>query len=274
MLHDVDALSAAAIAAARPGRMAMQAIECHESCDSTNSLALARLRAGATTPFMITTNRQSAGRGRLGRGWLTPPGAAIAMTIGWHYPGAASGLAGVSLAVGVAVVTALERLGLHGVTLKWPNDLIFGQAKLGGILTETVAPATTVKSGTGMLVAIGIGINVREPNKIAIDLNRSVAALTDLLDSGSLPSRNQVIAVVVESVLEHLDTFATAGFSVFASRWRSLHAWQGRAVTVRAGTAPLIRGIAHGVAVDGALEVLTAAGVCRVHAGDVALEKH
>src|SRR5450631_3133893 len=123
--------------------------------DSTNS----RLLAVEAPPFgyanVCLAEAQHAGRGRRGRSWTAPPGAAIAMSTGWAFRSAGREMPALGLAVGVAVVRALGRAGAHGVTLKWPNDIWFEDRKIGGILLEL----RSEREGPAYVV-IGIGINV------------------------------------------------------------------------------------------------------------------
>ena len=110
------------------------------------------------------------------------------------------GLAGLSVAVGIAAARALRRLGARGVALKWPNDLLVNRRKLGGILIET-RPATK-PSSSGSVVIVGIGINCRATPRLGARLGRGVAALGDVLRRPA--SRNAVIGAVACAVLAAL----------------------------------------------------------------------
>ena len=114
----------------------LHACEVLSAVDSTNS----RLLAGTPPPYgcadVCLAEAQHAGRGRRGRSWMTPPGAAIAMSVGWAFRAAGRDLQALSLAVGVAAARALVRSGARGVALKWPNDIWFEDRKVGGILVE------------------------------------------------------------------------------------------------------------------------------------------
>ena len=136
----LDELSSHTIRAelTRLGARPWSEIEVLGGCDSTNDLALERLRAGDAGRFAITTETQSRGRGQRGSSWRTPGGQAIALSIGRVFDRSLGAMAGLSLACGVCVAQSLRALGAHDVRVKWPNDLLVGTAKLGGILIETV----------------------------------------------------------------------------------------------------------------------------------------
>ena len=124
------------------------------SVDSTNAEVMRRLDAGAATPFAVVAERQTAGRGRRGRAWVSPFGANLYCTLGISVRGGPKELEGLSLVVGLAVVRAIQSLGIAGVGLKWPNDILLDGKKLAGILLELTGDPADLCS-----VAIGIGIN-------------------------------------------------------------------------------------------------------------------
>ncbi len=130
-------------------------VEILPEIDSSNSELMRRCRAGRAEPVLLVAERQSAGRGRLGRQWHSPPGSSLTFSLGLPLePGDWSGL---SLAVGVSLTQTLAQLANADVRIKWPNDLWLGRAKLAGILVETAA------SGTGRYAVVGVGINLCEP---------------------------------------------------------------------------------------------------------------
>ncbi|HMS07131.1 MAG TPA: biotin--[acetyl-CoA-carboxylase] ligase [Burkholderiaceae bacterium] len=139
-------------------------LECLPSIDSTNSELMRRARGGQLDPLILIAERQTAGRGRLGRSWLTgqaalPPAQLPALTFSYGLPLPRRDLAGLSLAVGVAVAEALRALGCTLARLKWPNDVWLDDTgrKLAGILIETALC-------DGQLYAIvGVGINLDAP---------------------------------------------------------------------------------------------------------------
>lgn len=136
-------------------------VDALDECDSTNSELMRRADRGAPSGTVIVADRQSAGRGRRGRQWLSSPEKSLTFSLLWRFPAKGAGLAGLSLAVGVGLVKGLESLGAAGIRLKWPNDVLFQSsdefAKLAGILIELCSDRR------GMQAIIGIGLNLLPP---------------------------------------------------------------------------------------------------------------
>jgi BirA family biotin operon repressor/biotin-[acetyl-CoA-carboxylase] ligase len=143
----------------------------------TNSRLLAITDLPAGKADVCIAEHQSAGRGRRGREWLAPFGGGICLSLSWTFPEPPPQLGALSLAVGVALLRALGSHGASGVRLKWPNDVLVNERKLGGILCELRAEA-----GGPAYVVIGVGLNARlaeatrralgESGVNAIDLTR------------------------------------------------------------------------------------------------------
>jgi BirA family biotin operon repressor/biotin-[acetyl-CoA-carboxylase] ligase len=237
-----------------------------QSTGSTNT-DLAAQAAGLPGGHVLAAETQTAGRGRHGRAWLSRPGESLTFSLLWKFrPG--TGLSGLSLAVGLGVVRALDRCAAGQVMLKWPNDLLVGVgngwAKLGGILIEVVAGP-----GGAATVIIGIGLNIR-PVSDASAIGQDTSCLTAL---GWAGSRNTVLAKVLEELLGVLDAFEAGGFAPFAAAWNARHAFGDRPVTLCGMEGGTVAGIARGVHPDGALALDTDAGPMRVVSGDVSLRE-
>ena len=142
--------------------------------DSTNAEAMRRALAGEAPPLWVLADRQTAGRGRAGRAWASQPGNLFAsLLVSTSCPPALAGQ--LSLVAGVAAIDAIRRAAGQappaGLRLKWPNDILVGTAKTGGILVES----TTRSSGAERLAIIGIGLNlVSAPD----DLSRAATFLS------------------------------------------------------------------------------------------------
>ena len=226
-------------------------------CPSTNSVLLAE--AGAT-PALLAAEEQTAGRGRRGRRWHSERGADLTFSIACRLRRPARELAVLPLVAGVAAVQALRRAGVAGAALKWPNDLVVREAKLGGILVETRA------DGPGATRAVfGIGINVRHDPARAARLRRPVAALEQFI----APSRNAVLHDVARALLDALERFEAQGFAALRPQWETLHAHAGRRVRVRLADGRVLSGIAAGLAADGCLQVANRRGMHAVRTGEV-----
>ena len=234
-------------------------------CASTNSVLLERADRGAPAGSVIVTDRQLAGRGSRGRRWIASPDASLTFSLLWRFSGGMERLAGLSLAAGVAVVRALSAVGAGGITLKWPNDILFDDAKLGGILVELQS------SGDSSLAVIGIGINLQLPPAAPAGEIYALppAALEQVLQPP--PERHRLLAQLLIELAAVLDLFADEGFAALRSQWMAAHAWQDRAVDLLRDGRIVSAGVCRGADFDGALLVESDGLVRRCLSGDVSL---
>lgn len=234
-------------------------------CASTNTVLMQRAGEGAPSGTVIVTDRQTAGRGSRGRSWMASPESSLTFSVLWGFPGGLECLSGLSLAVGVAVVHALGRCGATGVMLKWPNDILHGHAKLGGILIELHA------DDDGAKAVIGIGLNLRLPESIGEPSVAALqpAALEQIIPV--LPDRHVLFAALLAELASVFDRFAGGGFAALRDEWHACHAWQGRPVRLLRDGRVDKEGVCAGADEDGALLVQTADGLARCLSGDVSL---
>jgi BirA family biotin operon repressor/biotin-[acetyl-CoA-carboxylase] ligase len=229
------------------------ALENHWRLDSTSS-ELTRRAADLPDLSFVFADWQQAGRGRRGRQWLSPPALNHQFSCQKRFAGGYAGLSGLSLAAGVAAARALEDCGVPDVALKWPNDLVHGDAKLGGILVELggefMGPCHAI---------IGIGINVHLPGGVRAALDRPCADLASLC-GGDAPSRNGLAAALIACMVDALETFDASGFAPFAQAWSKRDALAGRRIRVE-GAHGVFDGVAAGVDARGALRVRTHEGM-------------
>lgn len=228
-----------------------------ERCTSTNELLLAE---APDRTVLLAAEEQTAGRGRRGRRWYAAPGSAATFSLCRRIRRPLRELPGVALVAGVAAVKALRSLGAGRVALKWPNDLVVEDAKLGGILVETRGGAD------GALAVIGIGINCRRDVGLELRLRRRVAALERLIGA---PERNVLIARIAAELMRSLDLFEARGLEPLRREWEALDAHAGRRVRVRLADGRVVSGLARGLADDGGLRVATRTGVRAVRSGRV-----
>lgn len=247
-------LAATAIAAALGADAARFRIDVVDECDSTNTLLLARAAAGAPPGSVIAARRQTAGRGRLGRAWHADEAASLAFSMLWRLPPGTSP-SGLSLVVGIAAAEALQAREVDGIALKWPNDLLLGGKKLGGILVEL----------SGTAVVIGIGLNLRLPEGLPPEVAAHAAALDREFD------RNALLAALLIGLQGVLEAFGAGGFPALRDRWQVLDAYAGAPVRVVSGAATVLEGTGAGVDADGALLLRTGRGIERILSGDVSL---
>jgi BirA family biotin operon repressor/biotin-[acetyl-CoA-carboxylase] ligase len=234
-------------------------------CASTNTVLLQQVAEGAPSGTVLVTDRQTAGRGSRGRAWVALPEASLTFSVLWSFSGGLARLSGLSLAVGVAVVRALARCGVDGVMLKWPNDILYGDAKLGGILVELSAGNESAHA------VVGIGLNLLLPENIgeAGLAALPAAALEQIV--APLPDRHVLLSGLLVELARVFDRFAVDGFASLREAWRACHAWQERPVRLLREGRVVMEGVCAGADVDGALLVQTANGLERCLSGDVSL---
>lgn len=257
----LDWLDAARINAAVAAQdLHVRVIDC---CESTNADMLRAAEAGAPSGEVLIAEMQTQGRGRLGRRWHSGLASSLTFSLLWRFDKSVAGLAGLSLAVGLAVARVLHSLGV-AVGLKWPNDLIWQGCKLGGILIEVRGDALGPCAAV-----IGIGLNVRlgAEEKELID-----QAAADLADTGLLHlSRSDLLAAILGELATLLQRFGTEGFASLREEWTRFHAHQGKAVSLLAPDGGVIRGKALGVDDSACLLIETSSGIRAIHTGDVSL---
>ncbi len=254
-----DALDADTIRAGLAGHGETLAVEVHKRCGSTNTELL--LREGAPGPVLLLTEEQTAGRGRRGRRWHASPGSALMFSLRWTFAGPVTRLHGLSLATGVGLANALRSLGAEGVALKWPNDLLAGEGKLGGVLIETRSSAGRVSA------VLGVGINCHAQAGLEARLGRRIAALAGLI--APMPARNAIAVRLVAELIRTLRAFDTGGLAAFRDAWEAMHAQQGARMRVRIADGRIVAGIAEGIAADGALMLRNRRGLRCVSSGTV-----
>jgi BirA family biotin operon repressor/biotin-[acetyl-CoA-carboxylase] ligase len=239
------------------------AIECLARTGSTNADLLQRL-PHLDSPLLLVAEEQTAGRGRAGRSWLAEPHASLTFSLAWpFFRRDISGLLGLPLAVGVAVADTLAGFGV-AASLKWPNDVQLGQAKLGGILIET---GSVQRAGYRQPWAvIGIGLNIALTPPMLAEIGHEAAQMPQLLGR-----RNAVLGALAARLAQVLPRFDADGFAPFADGWNRLHAHAGQQVCIVDQGAVLQQGLAAGVDVNGCLLLDTAAGRIVITAGDVSL---
>ncbi len=255
--------------------------------DSTNTRAMQLIEGNQASGEncsgrAIFAEQQTAGRGRRGRNWVSPLASNIYCSLIWRFASGAAALSGLSLAVGVATVQALESLGYKGVELKWPNDLLWQGRKLGGILLEMSGDAAGPCD-----IVVGIGINVsmsqfvdkasRDQDHYSHTVTDPAAidqAWVDLLEAASAAdislNKNAIVSAMLNQLLPMLASFEQQGFSGSKAEWIKRDAFIGRDIVLQLGDKQLA-GQYQGVDSDGALLINTSDGQQRFNGGEVSL---
>jgi BirA family biotin operon repressor/biotin-[acetyl-CoA-carboxylase] ligase len=216
-------------------------LEIHDSLDSTNSYLMEHSRNNAESGFVCFAEHQTAGKGRRGRQWVSPYGSNIYVSMLWRFQqGGITSTAGLSLAIGVAVIRALKLYGINDVGLKWPNDIYSQGKKLGGILIEVSGEA----DGPCAAV-IGLGLNLFLPEHQAQTITQAWTDLTQI--SGEIPVlRNQLAGTLLNEMLAVTNGFEMDGIKAYLDEWRSYDCLKGKAATLFIGQQQ-IEGIVEGI---------------------------
>ena len=220
-------------------------VSIHESLDSTNAESLRAIDRGQTAPFVILAERQLAGRGRRGRKWVSPFAENIYYSLVLRMDGGMRQLEGLSLVVGLAVLSALREMGIERAGLKWPNDVLVGNKKIAGILLELVGDPADV---CHLVIGIGINANMR----VASEVDQAWTSV--FLESGKAINRTSLVSSLNQSLLTYLKRHESSGFAAIQAEWESNHLWQGREVSLIAGVHQ-VDGTVMGIDQQGALRL-------------------
>lgn len=201
-------------------------IEVFDTIDSTNTYLLQKIKEkNIPSGSVCLADQQTHGRGRLGRNWVSPPGANIYCSIFWRFTHLQHEVTGLSIAIAVMVANVLQQYGIKsGIQLKWPNDILFSGKKLGGILLETNSSQSMV---------IGVGLNLYFPEASADPLLAQAIFLYDITKKN--PKRNKLIGLLLNEMIKQLPVFEKEGLAAFRADWEKYDALTGKMITVHAG---------------------------------------
>lgn len=218
-------------------------------------------------PRLVFAELQRAGRGRRGRTWHAPFGSGLTFSVAWTFAEMPADIAALSLAMGAQVARAVQRLGAQDVRLKWPNDLICGPCKVGGLLAQLRSEA-----GGPTHLILGLGLNLRlGPAQREALAAPGALPVGDLAAAFAAPvGRNRIAGVVAAAMLDGLQRFALQGFEPFAADWAELDALRGRRVRIEHGSTA-VEGIALGAGSDGSLRLAVGERIERFYSGDLSL---
>jgi BirA family biotin operon repressor/biotin-[acetyl-CoA-carboxylase] ligase len=238
--------------------------QCVWRTGSTNSDLMQREAPPAGHFDFLTAEYQTAGRGRRARTWFAPPGGAICLSISWCFASLPRDISALSLAIGVCVLRAMTQIGVTGAALKWPNDLVVGSAKLGGILIELRAEA-----GGPAYVVVGLGLNVALGETVQRQVQASGTQAADLIGMRfEHTDRNRLAAALIGAIVAGLEQFERDGFAAFTAEWSSADVLSGKPVVI-SSEAGSVTGHARGIDSDGALCLQTKDGLQRFVTGEV-----
>lgn len=240
-----------------------------DAVDSTNNHLHNAYTTGAMTGVCaVLANSQTHGRGRAGRVWRSEPGQGLCLSVGLPFAGHT--VPCLPLLVGLSVAKVLERLAVP-VRLKWPNDLLVGQHKLGGILCESF------QGKAGPVTVVGVGVNLKQPalssqSPEAVE-QWSPTALSLQGGEAAAVSASKLARLIVAELLLQLDAFERQGGASLVEEFMVRDAWLGQSVKVLDDGQPVVSGKAMGINEQGAYLLETDAGLHAVHSGDLSLRK-
>jgi len=247
--------------------LAAERLHIFDEIDSTNRFLLNWPDIDTLNGRVCLAEHQTAGRGRRGKEWRDSPGGSVMLSIAWTVDSIDS-LGGLSLCVGVAIVRALQNAGIENVQLKWPNDILCNERKLGGILVET-----TKKNSEALRVVVGMGLNVRLNEDHATAIDQPWIGLAEIQQQNVIEwcDRNRLAANIIVQLDKMFAQFSSHGFVLFRDEWSKYHAYQSRPVEIKNDNQSY-HGIAIGVDEVGALQVRIDDGELKtVNSGEVSV---
>ncbi|MGI9271981.1 MAG: biotin--[acetyl-CoA-carboxylase] ligase [Woeseiaceae bacterium] len=242
-------------------------LELFASIASTNTYLLAQPPPSPKRLRVAIADHQTSGRGRHARRWVSPPGAGLCLSLAYTFDEQPEQVASLTLAIGVGIVAALKTIGVENASLKWPNDIVVLDGKLGGILTE-LQP----RRSNHATVITGIGLNIDLPDgvedEIESDWAKQPVDIRGVIDQ--LPAREAIAASVIDELHSVMRKFEVHGLGEFIEDWMA-HDWlRDREVSVELPDRQ-ISGVAAGIDADGALLIDTGDEKTRVVSGSIVM---
>ncbi|OAI13623.1 bifunctional biotin--[acetyl-CoA-carboxylase] synthetase/biotin operon repressor [Methylomonas lenta] len=241
-------------------RALLHQIEIHSVISSTNTYLLDLAKKTQVSGWVCLAEYQTAGKGRRGRTWVSPFGHNIYLSILWCYQDGPAAIAGLSLAVGVAVVRALQQMGVDDVGLKWPNDIYWKERKLAGILIEVSG-----ESSGPCHAVIGLGMNLYLPPQQAEVIDQAWVDLQQILGEQVMLQRNLWVAALLNQLLPVIADFENQSLPEYLQEWRSFDCMLGKQVTIFIGQ-QRFDGVVKGIDDQGLLLLADATGQLRAFA--------
>lgn len=244
-------------------------LEVHPVIDSTNSELMRRIQSGETlaSGTVIVAQMQTAGRGRRGRTWQSPFGANLYYSYYWLLDDGLQAAMGLSIVVGLAVYDTLKALYGIEVQLKWPNDILFDNKKLAGVLVELDGQP----QGPCKLV-IGIGLNIKMPQTYSDQIDQPWTDLSLLNSNTDVIDKNKLVAQLTHCLEVRLEEYRQTGLLNMHQEWNQLHAFQEQLVTLATGKRNW-QGICEGIDAQGGIKIRQDGEVKTYFGGEISLRK-
>jgi BirA family biotin operon repressor/biotin-[acetyl-CoA-carboxylase] ligase len=241
----------------------LQKLEVHFELASTNTHLLKAVNSEKVSGVICLAERQTSGRGRRGRTWVSPFGGNLYLSLLWRFANGAAQLAGLSLAMAIAITRALHESGLDTVAVKWPNDILVSNRKLSGILLELAGEASGPCS-----VVVGVGLNMRASTAEMAAIDQPWTDLESEL--GKHVGRNELAGRLINHLLAAIQEFEQNGLAPFLHEWQAHDSYAGQEVILHLPDGNL-RGVVRGVDNTGALLLAQAGEVRRFHSGEISM---
>lgn len=197
-------------------------IAIHSSVTSTNDELWSKLSEGAETPAVCISETQTAGRGRRGDKWHSPPSGNLYLSLSWSFP-AETVHNGLSIAVGISLINTLKSEGINDLQLKWPNDILHKRKKLAGILVES-------RFGIQLNTVVGIGLNFKLPTATQNEIQQPTTGLQQLCTL--VPCRNRLAGKIIQNMINTLEQFQQYGLRDFSSQFSDYDALKDQSITL------------------------------------------
>jgi BirA family transcriptional regulator, biotin operon repressor / biotin---[acetyl-CoA-carboxylase] ligase len=237
-----------------------------DEISSTNDYLKSIYSVNPEDIYICLAEYQSRGRGRRGRSWVSPFASNIYFSMLRLFLKDMSELSGLSLVIAMSVYDVLIQLGVKGIGLKWPNDILWQKRKLVGILVENVGEA----HGSCQSI-IGIGINVHMPKKMAKTIDQPWVDLEEILAEKSMLIRNQLVGYLINDLMQKLSLFEKKGMTPFRERWVLLDQFFNQKVIVSTPTKTFV-GMDRGIDANGYFLLEDAEGKMKIFAtGEISL---
>ncbi len=228
-------------------RSLISELEIHDYLDSTNRYLVDKAQKTNKNSLVCFAEYQSAGKGRRGREWVSPFGSNIYLSILWRFQLGPAAINGLSLAVGVAVIRALIDCGIKDAGLKWPNDIIWNNKKLAGILIEVSG-----ESGGPCNTVIGIGLNFYLPQHQARSISQDWVDLNSIISANACSIRNQFASMLLNQLMPIIANFEQDTLDCYLNEWRAYDCMQGKEADIYLGK-QIISGVIQGIDENGLL---------------------
>lgn len=226
-----------------------QLIILNDKIGSTNDYLLSLIQSQPQKKIACFAEYQTQARGRRGRTWIAPYGTNIYHSLLWHFDKDPAEIVGLTLAIAVALTQALARYGIkEGISVKWPNDILWQGRKLAGILLEVVGERHEHSA-----VVIGVGLNTYIPHSLGHQINQPWVDVYQITQS--FPRRNQLAAFLLNELIHALQLFEQEGLNPFIAPWYQLDHMMGKTVTLHTPNGK-IKGIMHNISDKGELILL------------------